>query len=214
MVLRQRQSSGTDTQVTANSNDVRDGPVARMTVVLQRLEREPDAAHAEAAAILRDHPDLPPAYRVLALACRRLGRQEEADRLELESIAVALQHPALQNAAQAIADGRLEDAEKDVRAYLRQDPEDPGAAHMLGDIAARSGARREAENLFRRAILLAPAYAEARMALATSQREAGDYPAAMETLAALLAREPTHLSALALKALIHVQLRFRIVLHL
>ena len=181
--------------------------VARLRAALQTLTRDPAAARAEASRIVGEFPQVPAAYRVLALAERELGDSRAADRHELESIAVALASERLQQAHAAMAEGRIDDAEPLVRAHLKGDPEDPAGALMLAEIAKQCGAKREAENLMRRAIMLAPAYAEARFALAQAQRDAGSYEQALGTLEELLARDPVHQAGLSLQAGILVQLR-------
>lgn len=180
--------------------------IAQMQEALALAAHDPQAALVSALRIVASNPQLPPAYRVLAIVRRRMGQERDADRGELESIAVALKLPILAQAQKAFAEGRLADAEPLVRAHLRQDPEDPAGALMLGEIALRSGAQHQAENLFRRAFLLAPAYTEARMALAKAQRETERHDEALTTLEALLEREPSHLEGLSLKAATEVKL--------
>lgn len=180
---------------------------AMLREALSVVDDEPQLALAKAQEVLRIAPDFPPAYRVAAIANRRLGLEGDAERLELEGIAVGLRQPMMQEAQACFKGDRLEEAEKAVRAYLKQDPEDPGAALILAEIAKKCGAQREAENLFKRAILLAPAYSEARMALAKAQRDAGQYDCALVSIDQLLAREPRHLKGLSLKAAIYVQNR-------
>ena len=181
--------------------------IARTREAAAMLASDPAAARAASETIVASVPDFAPARRIAALAARRLGDGAAADRLELEAIAVALTHPLLVEAQAALAASEHERAERLVRANLRADPEDPASALILGEIARACKARPQAENLFRRAFTLAPAYAEARMALAHSQREAGRYDEALNTLAGLFDREPFHQNGLALEAAIHVQLR-------
>lgn len=108
-------------------------------------------------------------------------------------------HPVIARAAQALAAGRRQEAEQVVRARLRDDPDDPGAHHLLGVIAARDGSPRDAEALFRRALALAPGFVEAQLSLAqllvTIERTAE----ALDILAAVLARAPTHRVALSMQ---------------
>jgi tetratricopeptide (TPR) repeat protein len=168
-----------------------------------------DAAKAcgRARAAVRDYPDLPSAHRVLALTLRRLGNVSEAERVELKAIELGLRVPAVAAAEKAYAEDRLEEAEQLIRPYLRENPEDPGGALILGSIAQRCGAAKEAENLFRRAILLAPAYLEARMILAKLLNESGRYDEGLASLEEILSRDRQHLAALSLKATVLVQYR-------
>lgn len=182
-------------------------PAEQIRDILAQLASDPAGAAIAAQRLLIDWPDLPVARRVAALVARTLNRETEAERYELESIALSLATPALLQAQHALTEGCQEDAEKLVRAHLRADPEDPAAALILGQIAQDCGAKREAENLYRRAFLLAPGYAEARLALAKLQRDGGDYRGSFATLDALLARDAAHLPALSLKAAMEVQQR-------
>lgn len=180
---------------------------ARLNNALAQLERDPERALGLALEAAGLAPDLPAAYRVGAIASRKLGRTAYAERLELEGIAAGLKHPLMQKAQNSLAEDRLEEAEVAVRAYLKEDPENPGGALILAEIAKKCGAHREAANLFKRAILFAPAYAEARLAFAKAQRDTGRYDDAIATIDGLLSREAEHLPALSLKAAILVQMR-------
>lgn len=182
-------------------------PTTLLQVIVEAVGVDVWAAHDRARAAVRDYPDLPQAYRVLALTLRRLGNVAEAEQAELKAIEAGLRLPEVQAAEAAFEQGRLEDAEQLIRPYLRQNPEDAGAALILGGIAQRCGAVREAENLFRRAFLLAPAYLEARMMLAGLFNERRQYDEALQVLEEILERDRDHGAALSLKATLLVQYR-------
>ncbi|MGZ3306316.1 MAG: hypothetical protein ACXU8U_10695, partial [Asticcacaulis sp.] len=55
------------------------------------------------------------------------------------AIAAALRNPRLTEAALALYDNRLSDAEPLLRAHLKQDPFDVAAMRMLAELAARIG---------------------------------------------------------------------------
>jgi tetratricopeptide (TPR) repeat protein len=179
----------------------------QLEAIIKRIASDPGGASADAEAFLKAHSDFPPAWRIAALAVRQNKRDAEADQLELKGIAVALDRPRLKDALQAFNEGRLPDAEAAVRSYLREDPEDPAAALILGAIAARCGAPQQAETLYRRALLLAPAYAEAGMALALLLRESSRYDEALTAAQSILVRDPRHLPALSLVAALLMQVR-------
>jgi tetratricopeptide (TPR) repeat protein len=164
-------------------------------------------ASGRARAAVRDYPGLPLAHRVLAMTLRRLGNVAEAERMELKAIEIGLRQPAVVDAEKALADDQLEEAERLIRPYLRANPEDAGAALILGSIAERCYAGKEAENLYRRAILLAPAYLEARMLLTKLLNGSGRYEEGLGELEHILEREPNHAAALSLKATVLVQYR-------
>lgn len=179
----------------------------QLEAVIQRIASDPGGALSDARQFLEAHPDFPPAWRIAALAARGDGLDAEADQMELKGIAAALDQPHLKEAQRAFAESRLPDAETAVRSYLREDPEDPAAALMLGEIANLCGSPQQAENLYRRALLLAPAYAEAGMALALLLRNAGRYDEALATARLILIRYPEHLPALSLVAAVLMQVR-------
>ncbi len=83
------------------------------------------------------------------------------------AIAQGLRNPQLMQAALALYDDRLADAEPLLRAHLKADPFDVAAIRMMGELAARVGRYRDAETLLRRALELAPEFGAARANLAT-----------------------------------------------
>ncbi len=175
--------------------------------IVASIDRNPGQASARARALIRDYPDLAVAHRVLAATLRRLGNVREAENVELKAIAIGLRHPAVAAAERAIADERLEEAEQLIRPYLRENPEDAGGALILGTIAEKCGATKEAENLYRRGFVLAPAYLEARIALFKLLNQAGRQDEAMAVLDDVLDRDPNHLPALSLKGNLLLQSR-------
>jgi tetratricopeptide (TPR) repeat protein len=83
------------------------------------------------------------------------------------SIAAGLNDPRLIEAALALHDNRLGEAEPLLRAHLKADPFDVAAIRMLAELAGRIGRYKDAENLLRRALELAPEFGAARANLAT-----------------------------------------------
>ncbi|WP_404711849.1 sulfotransferase [Sphingomonas sp. MMS24-J13] len=180
----------------------------RLDAIVARSKSDPAGAFASAKTFTEDYPAIPAGWRVLALTMRAAGDNPAADQIDLRAIALGAQSAGLEAAEREFAAGRLEQAELFVRAYLRdQDARDPGAALLLAKIAARSGARQQAETLAQRALLLAPGFDEARMALAHFQNDAHNAHGALSTLDDLLARAPDHLRGLSLKASILMRLR-------
>jgi tetratricopeptide (TPR) repeat protein len=182
-------------------------PKALLNDIAASIPSDAGRACARARAVVRDYPESPQAQRVLALALRRLGNISEAERVELKAIELGLRLPAAVAAEKALADGKLEDAELAIRPYLRENPDDAGAALILGTIAQRCGAPKEAENLFRRSALLAPSYFEARILLAKLFNETGRFEEALVVLDEILERDRKHLATLTLKAGLLVQYR-------
>jgi tetratricopeptide (TPR) repeat protein len=109
-------------------------------------------------------------------------------------------NPRLIEAAVALNANRLDVAERDLKAYLNEDPFDARAIRMLAELAGRIGRWRDAENLLRRAVELAPAWTTARANLALVLGRMGRPAEAMELLDTVFAEEPEGLSHWNLKA--------------
>src|SRR5690349_20188318 len=103
------------------------------------LDGDPLAAAEQAEAILDSDPENREALRLSAAALRRLGRGPEAAQAELRSIASFARVPELARAAQAVASGQLGAAERLLRPYLEEAPDDPAAILMLADVATALG---------------------------------------------------------------------------
>ena len=101
------------------------------------------------------------------------------------AIAAGLTNARLMNAALALHDNRIADAEPLLRAHLKDDPFDVAAIRMLAEVAARIGRFKDSENLLRRALELAPDFGAARANLATvlyRQGRAGEAITELDTL--------------------------------
>ena len=82
-------------------------------------------------------------------------------------LAAATRNPVLLQAGMALVENDLPAAEALLRPYLKKRPLDVAAIRMMAELAARVGRPRDAENLLRRALELAPGFAAARANLAT-----------------------------------------------
>ena len=131
------------------------------------LRDDPGLAAAQAREILAVAPGNADAFRLLGRALRRAGDDEQAERAELEAISVSVHDPELIRAAEALLDNQLAVAEHILRPRLKDRPTDVAAIRMMAELAARLGRFGDAENLLRRALELAPAFAAARANLAT-----------------------------------------------
>lgn len=106
-----------------------------------------------------------------------------------------LQNPMLLQAAMAMNENRLHDAEPLLRQHLKADPFDVAAIRMLAELAGRIGRMKDAEALLRRAIELAPNFVPARSNLAIvlyRQNRAAEAIAELETLAAISPNDVAH----------------------
>lgn len=106
-----------------------------------------------------------------------------------QSIDSALRNPQLIEAALALSEDRLHDAEPLLRGRLRDVPTDVAAIRMMAELAARIGRLKDSEALLRRALELAPSFGAARANLATILYKQNRFPEALEQLDAVLAEE-------------------------
>ena len=111
-----------------------------------------------------------------------------------------IRNPQLIEAALALYDNRLHDAEPILKAHLKADPFDVAAMRMLAELAGRIGRFSDAENLLRRAVELAPGFVPARSNLALVLYRQGRPEEAISELDHLLKRDPEDIGAANLKA--------------
>ena len=109
-------------------------------------------------------------------------------------------HPRLIEAALALNDNRLDVAERILKPHLKEDPFDAAAIRMLAELAARIGRWKDAENLLRRAIELAPGWTAPKANLALVLGRTGRPAEALPFLDEIFASEPDDLGHWNLKA--------------
>ena len=108
--------------------------------------------------------------------------------------------PRLIDAALALHDNRLGEAEPLLKRHLKDDPFDVAAIRMLAELAGRIGRYRDAETLLRRALELAPGFGAARGNLAIVLYRLGRPVDAIAELDRLLKDDPDHAGHANLKA--------------
>jgi tetratricopeptide (TPR) repeat protein len=175
--------------------DERGGLEAALANGRALLASDPAAAAEQAAEILRVRPRVRDALRLLAAALRRLGRPAEAERAEIEATRLFAQEADLAEAASYLTAGRLADAERRLRPYLRQRPDDVAAMLLLAEALLEGGIHDEAEALFRQSLQLVPSFVDARLGFATLLFRRGDAAASLEELEAILRDEPQNVGA-------------------
>lgn len=114
--------------------------------------------------------------------------------------ALARYHPRLIEAAMAMNDNRLHDAEPLLKQHLKADPFDVFAIRMLAELAGRIGRYKDSENLLRRAVELAPGFTAARANLALVLYRLNKPTEAIAELDLLLTEEPDNIGSANLKA--------------
>ncbi|HET6431235.1 tetratricopeptide repeat-containing sulfotransferase family protein [Dyella sp.] len=170
-------------------------------LTLGRLQR-----HGEAVAAFRRAlalaPALPQAWRLLADACLAAGDADGADAAFVGHVAHAAADPALLAAGNALAAGRLPEAERLLRARLREAPTDVAAIRMFAELAMRLGRNDDALNLLARCLDLAPGFHAARQNYALALHRANQPALALAQIDLLLAAEPAHPAHRNLKAVV------------
>ncbi len=156
----------------------------------QLLSGQPGAALAQAQAIIDEVPTSAAAHRLAAHALRALNREEEAQAASLAAVGATIHDAAMVDAALALAEDRLPDAEGALRQRLREDATDVAAIRMLAEVAGRIGRYEDAEKLLSRALQLAPGFGAARANLATVYYKQNRFAEAAETLDAVLGDDP------------------------
>jgi tetratricopeptide (TPR) repeat protein len=117
-----------------------------------------------------------------------------------QSIEQGLRNPQLMDAALALSENRLEDAEPLLRAHLREKPTDVAAIRLMAELAARVGRLKDSETLLRRALELAPGFGAARSNLATILYKQHRFAEAVTELDAVLASGEENAAQETLKA--------------
>ncbi len=184
-------------------------PAAALSILVPLAKAYPRAAHTQyelgasraargqtAAAIeaLRQAVSL---NRDLAEAWRALGDQLFADgdgpgaeRAFAEHQRATIRDPALKDAAEDLAAGRLSPAEDRLRTHLRARPNDVTALRLMADVLARLERHGDAETLLAHALALDPAHDGARFAYATALFHQQKAAEALPHVERLLALEP------------------------
>lgn len=145
--------------------------------------------------LTRQQPAIAGGWFLLARELRKAGRAMPAWRADLSGVHAASHDPDLLKAAVAMNDGRFEDAEAIIRARLAQDPDDPPAIRLLGEIRWRQGDMTEALALVERAVQVAPGFDLARDFLARLLIQTNRLPEALahaEALAGSPIQSPSH----------------------
>ncbi len=161
-----------------------------------------DEALAALRRALALNPALPQAWLALADHLRGIGDAEAADAAYVSYVRNSVREPRLLQAAEALADNRLPDAEALLRAWLKQHPTDVAAIRMLAELAVRVGRNEEGLNLLERCLELAPGFREARQHYALVLHRDQQSESALAQLETLLADAPDNPGCRTLKAAI------------
>jgi tetratricopeptide (TPR) repeat protein len=162
--------------------------------------------YAEAIAAYRHalalKPDLPDAWRSLGDALIGAGNAAAADAAYANHIRASTHNPQLLEAASALVENRVPEAERQLRAYLKGHPTDVAALRMLAEAGARLGHYGDAEKLLLRCLELAPSFNEARHNYAIVLHRLNKPAPALEQVDRLLATDPNNGAYRNLKAVV------------
>ena len=147
-------------------------------------------------------PDLPDAWRALGDHYSALEMRDAADAAFAQHIRYSTSDPKLMNAALALAENRIPEAEHALREHLKRHPTDVAAIRMLAEVAARIGRVGDAEILLSRCVALAPGFTAARQNYAMVLHRQNKPLLAMEEVNRLLADDPGNPGMRNLKAAI------------
>ncbi len=161
-----------------------------------------DAAVASLRRALQLKPDLPDAWRVLGDHLRALDDAVGADAAYAQHIRHSTRNPRLLEAAAALCENRIAEAEVLLREYLKQMPTDVPAIRMLAEVASRLGRYADAESLLERCLELAPGFAAARHNYAVVLHRQNKSAAALVAIDQVLEAEPRNQGYRSLKAAI------------
>ena len=168
-------------------------PLAQLELALslERLGRTAEAVRAfDRASALE--PRLSEAWRGLSENLQLLGDSAGAEKALARQLRASTRDPVLVEAASALADNRLGEAERILRERLKADAGDVAAIRMLAETGARLGRYADAEALLTRCVELAPNFAAARHNLATMLYRQNKNLEALAQIEMLTAKDGRH----------------------
>ncbi|MCA0356579.1 MAG: sulfotransferase [Proteobacteria bacterium] len=168
-------------------------PLAQLELALclERLGRTAEAARAfDRASALE--PRLSEAWRGLSESLELLGDRQGAERALARQLRASTRDPLLIEAATALSENRLGEAERVLRERLKADAGDVAAIRMLAETGARLGRYADAEALLTRCVELAPNFAAARHNLATMLYRQNKNLEALAQIEMLVAKDARH----------------------
>jgi len=164
---------------------------------------------AEAMVLLRRACELDPghaeSWRQLFSHVTATGDSDEARRVQAGFLRALAREPSLRRAAEALAAGRIPEADLFVRTYLRRHPADPLALRLLGEAAFWQARDAECARLLGECLEADPAFPGARFRLAVALYRTGRIAEARIRVEDILRDDPTDTSARFLKATILAQ---------
>ncbi|MGO9512099.1 MAG: sulfotransferase [Steroidobacteraceae bacterium] len=164
---------------------------------------EAGEVHGAVAALRRAvslQPKSADGWRLLADYLDAEGDAAGADEARAQYISAATRDPRLTEAAAALLENNLPQAERRLRTHLAAFPTDVAALRMLAEVAGRLRRYADAEELLERCLKLAPSFDAARHNYAVVLNRQAKPAAALPEVERLLAKEPRNPGYLNLKA--------------
>ena len=162
--------------------------------------RRPAIAALRRAVTLK--PDMPDAWRALGDQLTIDGDLKGADAAYAQHIKASTKDPRLMNAALALCENQIGQAELLLREHLKKFPTDVAAIRMFAEVAGRLGRYKDAENLLARCLELAPGFNAARYNYAMALYRLNKNIAALQQIDILTASEPRNSGYRNLKAVV------------
>ena len=135
-------------------------------------------------------PDLAHGWLALGDQLTAVGDTAGADAAYAWHIRASTRDPRLLQAAAALCENQIPQAEALLRAHLKQFPTDVAAIRMFAEVAARLRRFQDAETLLTRCLELAPSFTGARHNYAVVLHRQNKHAPALREVEALLALEP------------------------
>lgn len=196
---------------------VPDDPIARLVLgATLRIRKDLEAARAILEPLAASQPQMMSAWRELGLVLAVLGETAPAVSALLRCVdlgyrdfdawyalgdlltfpdAILYDPPRVNHrideAARALRETRLNEAETVLRELVRVEPDEPVARKLLGDVLLRGKRWAEARLQLEAALQLSPAYLAARFRLATMLVVHGDFADSLPHIAELLKHNPS-----------------------
>ena len=158
-------------------------------LTLAALNQTQPAAEALRRAVSLN-PELADAWRALGDLMFAAGDLPGAKAAFAEQARRSVSDPALRPAADALFEGRLDDAERHLRTHLLRRPDDPAGLRLLAEAYLHRARYADAEVLLRRCLDLDPDYDGARFNLADALFRQQKAAEAVTHVRPLLARAP------------------------
>jgi predicted Zn-dependent protease len=156
----------------------------------QEVDDQPQAI-AALERLTRLQPAVANGWFLLAGLLRAVGRDEDAWRADLSGVHAASRDRDLLEAAVAMNEGRLDEADALLVARSERLPDDPAGIRLRGEVQWRRGDMNAALDLIERAVTLAPGFDLARDFFIRLLLQNNRLPQAL-VHAEILARSPIH----------------------